>query len=156
MMGMKVGKQLVSLGVGSLSVLGLLFLYSSANLIEDPALPAYAPDEDYEFVLIHDLKERHPTSGYYKTEGYIAKVFNCPACPAGAECMPCPEENIVVSEQQKAIETYALTKQDLLILVQNPDDRFKLGERYRFSIRVRDSRSTDASLNDVELVGYSP
>ena len=75
--------------------------------------------------------------------------------------MPCMPENIVISEQPKTIEAYrSMSRSEMIIFVQNPEQMFTLGEHYRFSIRVMDYRTTDERLinerlNDVELVGYS-
>lgn len=147
---------LVVLFLGLLSTLSVALLFKPANPGEVAAAPTYPPSQKFELATIKELKEERPTSGSFDVEGYVAKIFTCPACPAGAECMPCMPENIVISEQPKSLEAYnSMTSSELLIFVQNPEQLFTLGEHYRFSIRVMDFRTTDEPLNDVELVGYS-
>ena len=142
--------------LGLLSILGVALFSLRPNSREDPTSPPYPPSQNFELITIQELKERNPDSGFFDVEGYVAKIFSCPPCPAGAECMPCMPENIVISEQLKTIEAYpSITSSEMLVFVQNPQQLFTLGEHYRFSIRVRDFRTTDEPLNDVELVGYS-
>lgn len=153
---MKQKKTALLFFVAVLSIAAVALVYSNLRPEIKPPLPTYPPSEDFEFLAIHELNMLKPSSGYYNTEGYVAKIFNCPPCPAGAACIPCMEENIVISEQDKTVETYILTNMDLIIFLQNPGDLFKLGDKLQFSIRVRDSRTTTGSMNDVELVGFNP
>lgn len=147
---------LVLLFLGLLSILSLALFFPRLNRGEIPAAPTYPPSQNFELVTIRQLKERSPTSGSFDVEGYVAKIFSCPPCPAGAECMPCMPENIVISEQMKTIEAYSsITSSEMIIFAQKPEQLFALGEHYRFSIRVMDFRTTDEVLNDVELLGYS-
>ena len=70
--------------------------------------------------------------------------------------MPCMEENIVISEQVKTVEAYTtISSSEMILFVQNPERLFTLGEKCQFSIRVRDERTTDEPVNDIELIGFS-
>ena len=142
--------------LGLLTILGFALLSMGQNAGEEPTSTPYPPSQNFELISIQELKARNPTSGSFDVEGYAAKIFTCPACPAGAACMPCMPENIVISEQPKTIEAYSsISPSEMIIFVQNPEQMFTLGEHYRFSIRVMDYRTTDERLNDVELAGYS-
>lgn len=142
--------------LGLLSIFGVALQFGRPGPSEDPTSPAFPPSQSFELITIQELKQRNPASGSFDVEGYIAKIFSCPPCPAGAECMPCMPENIVISEQPKTIEAFtSITSSEMLIFVQNPEQLFTPGERYRFSIQVTDFRTTDEPLNDVELIGYS-
>jgi hypothetical protein len=142
--------------LGLFSILSVALLSVRPDPGEDPTSPPYPPSQNFELITIAELKERNPDSGFFDVEGYVAKVFTCPPCPAGAECMPCMPENIVISEELKTIEAYtSITSSEMLIFVQNPEQLFTLGEYYRLSIQVMEFRTTDEPLNDVELVGYS-
>jgi len=142
--------------LGLLSIFGVTLLFGRPNAGEAPTPPPYPPSQNFELITIQELKQRNPASGSFDVEGYVAKVFSCPPCPAGAACMPCMPENIVISEQLKTIEAYtSITSSEMLIFAQNPEQLFTPGERYRFSIQLADFRTTDEPLNDVELVGYS-
>lgn len=145
---------LLLLGLSSILIVALIF--RSPDPAENPGVPTYPPSQNFELTTIQELKESKPASGFFDVEGYVAKIFSCPPCPAGAECMPCMPENIVISQEMKSIEAYtSITSSEMIIFVQNPEQLFAVGERYRFSIRVTDFKTTDESLNDVELVGYS-
>jgi hypothetical protein len=121
----------------------------------DSTKRTYPQATHYQFISIHELKRLSPESGFYNTEGYVAKIFSCPSCPPGASCKPCMGDNIVISEQKITLDLYTLTDSELNIFVSNPK-QFKLGMKYNFSIQIRDSRLTNEHINDVGLVGYSP
>ena len=104
---------------------------------------------------IHELKQLNPTSGLYKTEGYVAKIYACPPCPPRAVCKPCMQDNIVISEQKKSLDTYTLTDMDLVVFVTHPE-QFMLGAKYTYSIQVSDAHTTGDRINDVKLMSYSP
>jgi hypothetical protein len=148
---------LLLLLLGIFSLVGVAILAERPISIDDLPSPTFPPSQNFELITIQELKERKPTSGYFDVEGYVAKIFSCPPCPPGAECMPCTPENIVISEQQKTIQAYtSITSSEMLVFVQSPEELFSIGEHYRLSVQVRDFRTTDEPLNDVELVGYSP
>jgi hypothetical protein len=94
---------LLILFLGLSSILIVTLFFRPLNPGEVPAVPTYPPGQNFESATIHELKERNPVSGFFDVEGYVAKIFRCPACPAGAECMPCMPENIVIAEQLKTI-----------------------------------------------------
>ena len=143
--------------VGLMSILSAACLLLRLTPSQETPEPTFPPAQNFEFTTISDLKEKRPDSGSFDIEGYVAKIFSCPPCPAGAACMPCMEENIVISERAVTVEAYtALTRSELILFVQNPERLFMIGEKYQFSIRVRDERTTDEPINDLELVGYSP
>jgi len=87
-------------------------------------------------------------------EGYIVKIYACPPCPAGAMCKPCMGDNIVISDEDKALDTYSLTDKDLIVFTDKAKD-FTLGKRYSFTVRLTEGKSTMDSINDVELLSSS-
>lgn len=135
-------------------VLAALLFYGWSNLNPSTSR-TYPVNANYPFVTIHDLKQRNPTSGFYDTEGYVAKIYSCPPCPPGAVCKPCMEDNIVISEQDITLESYTLRDTELIIFVSQPE-QFVLGRKYTYSIQISATRSTGDSINDIRLVGYSP
>lgn len=141
-----------------LIVLGIaaILIYFGYGWI-DSAKRTYPQATDYQSISIHELKRLNPESGFYNTEGYVAKIYSCPACPPGVICKPCMRDNIVISEQKITLDLYTLTDSELIIFVSNPK-QFKLGMKYNFSIQIRDSRflTNEHINNDVRLVGYSP
>jgi hypothetical protein len=134
-------------------IVALLF-YGWYNL--NPSFQrTYPVNANYPLVTIHNLKRLSPASGRYDTEGYIAKIYACPPCPPEATCKPCMADNIVVSEQNITLETYALRDTELIIFVSHPE-QFTLGRKYTYSIEISPTRSTGDNFNEVSLIGYSP
>ena len=86
-------------------------------------------------------------------EGYVVKIYNCPPCPVGAVCKPCMEDNIVISDQRKLLETYKLTENEMIIFAKNIT-QFKLGKKYRFLVKILTTRSTTEPINDIVLIDY--
>lgn len=68
-------------------------------------------------------------------------------------CKPCMRDNIVISMNEKIFESYLLTEDELIVFTENPE-RFKLGKKYKFIIKILDYKSTGEPINDIELVEY--
>ncbi|PIS47816.1 MAG: hypothetical protein COT17_01520 [Elusimicrobia bacterium CG08_land_8_20_14_0_20_51_18] len=107
----------------------------------------------FKFYSISALKAKKPASGFFNTEGYVVKIYTCPPCPEGAMCKPCMRNNILISENANLQESYMLAKKDMILFTDKAKD-FRLGEKYRFSIKVMDYSTTGDSINDVELIGW--
>lgn len=113
----------------------------------------YPSSSDYSSVSISQLKETNQTSGNFNIEGYVVKIYTCPPCPIGAYCKMCMRDNLVISEENKILESYSLTNKDLILFANNPK-QFDLGRKYKFSVKILEYKSTGESLNDIEVVGY--
>ena len=114
----------------------------------------YPQASSLNFYPIHEIKSNKFDSGTFNTEGYVVKSYTCPSCPAGAQCKPCMRDNVVISENNKLLETYSLTDKEMILFADNPK-QFELGEKYTFSIKILDYKSTSESINDVEIIGYN-
>ena len=107
-------------------------------------------------VKIHEIKQQKGKLGIYQTEGYVVNSYICPPCPPRAECKPCMmRTNIVISEDNKTLNTYQLTDKDLIVFTKDASV-FQAGKKYIFSIKVTGEKTTSEPLNDVELVEYKP
>ncbi|MFH1749703.1 MAG: META domain-containing protein, partial [bacterium] len=114
----------------------------------------YSQTSNFAFYPIHEIKLNKFNSGTYNTEGYVVKIYTCPPCPKRAQCKPCMRDNIVISENNKLLETYTLSDKEMVLFVNNPK-QFELGEKYTFSIKILDYKTTGEPINDVEIIGYS-
>lgn len=114
--------------------------------------PAQASAEP-RFFPIHEIKEGALPPGEYRTEGFVAKVYVCPPCPPPAMCKPCMRENIVVSEGKVRLDAYRLTEREMILFVRDTLP-FRIGRRYRFTIRITEGRSTSEPINDAEVLDY--
>jgi len=104
---------------------------------------------------LHEFKKASPKKGAYYLEGYVVKVYTCPECPKGAQCKPCMEDNIVVSEYNRPLVDYSqVGKSEIIVFVRKPQV-FKLGRKYKFLVGVTNSKSTLEPINDLELISYS-
>jgi len=135
----------------ALAVVGSYYyiLQSTPEIIER----SYPKISNFDFYQIHEIKQNNFTSGNFNTEGYVVKIYTCPPCPKGALCKPCMRDNIVISKNNKQLDAYYLTENELIIFVNNPK-QFELGKKYNFSIKILDYKSTGEPINDIELVGY--
>jgi len=107
----------------------------------------------FNFYKIHEIKQGNLEGENFYTEGFVAKIYTCPPCPADAQCKPCMRENIVISENNVLIEAYYLTEKDLIIFTENSKN-LKLGKKYKFLIKMTGRKTTSESINDIELVDY--
>jgi len=114
----------------------------------------YPQASNFALYPIHEVKLNKFNSGTYNTEGYVVKIYTCPPCPKGAKCKPCMRENIVISENNRLLETYSLSDKEIILFANNPR-QFELGKKYQFSIKILDYKSTGEPINDVEIVGYN-
>ncbi|MEI7709206.1 MAG: hypothetical protein WCI76_00660 [bacterium] len=110
----------------------------------------YPVSSNYQFYSIHDLKKSNLSSGLYDTEGYVVKKYEC----SSGISKPCMRNNVVISEHNIPLEKYNLSDDELIIFLDN-SKKLELGKKYRFSIRLLDSKTTDEIINDAELVGFN-
>ncbi len=106
----------------------------------------YPNTSNFEFYPIHEINQNKFSSGTYNIKGYVVKIYTCPPCPKDAHCKMCMGNNIVISENNKMLETYTLTENELIIFVENPE-QFELGKKYIFSIKIIHN-------NHIGLIGY--
>jgi hypothetical protein len=136
-------------------VIGVLyFLYNQQVQPISTINTTYPQSSSFNFYPINKIKSNEFNSGTFNTEGYVVKIYTCPSCPAGAQCEPCMRDNIVISENNKLLESYSLSDKEMILFVDNPK-QFELGEKYTFSIKILDHKSTSEPINDVEIVGYN-
>lgn len=109
---------------------------------------------NFAFYPISEIKLNKFNSGTYDTEGYVVKIYTCPPCPKGAQCKPCMRDNIVISENNKLLETYSLSDKEM-ILFADKQKLFNLGKKYKFSIKILDYNSTGEPMNDIEVIGFN-
>lgn len=133
----------------------LYFLYKQqppqVNLQNNTTYPQTA---NFAFYPIHGIKLNKFNSGIYNTEGYVVKIYTCPPCPKGSQCKLCMRDNIVISENNKLLETYSLSDKEIILFADNPK-QFELGKKYNFSIKILDYKSTGEPIKDIEIVGYN-
>ena len=103
------------------------------------------------FYPIHKIKQNTLVLGVYKTKGFVVKAYTSPPCPPGVNCKPSMKNNIVISENNKLLDLYSLTMNELIIFVETPG-HFQLGKKYMFSIRLLTTKSTSEPIHDVEWV----
>lgn len=129
---------------------------SSQNSSQTAKSPvrSYPEIGSYRVIPIAELKDKKIHSGEYNIEGFVVKIYTCPPCPPGANCKPCMKDNIVVSTNNRKLETYSLSHQEVILFGKDVQ-QFKMGEKYRFSIKVTNEKTTGETINDLELLGYS-
>lgn len=128
-------------------VIGSYFYFQNTK---NPSTSSNTNSNPY-FYLISQIKEQKSIAGIFDTQGYVVKKYTCPPCLSGQECKPCMKNNIVISENNQPLASYALTNKEIIIFVDNPE-QFVIGQKYNFSIKFLDSKSTGEEINDLELV----
>jgi len=118
------------------------------------SVSTYPQTSNFTFYPIHEIKLNKFNSGTYNTEGYIAKIYACPVCPKGARCKTCMKDNIVISEDNKQLDSYLLSDKEMILFADTPK-QFELGKKYIFSIKILDYNTTTESINNIEIIGYS-
>lgn len=103
------------------------------------------------FLSISELNSEKQDKGIFETRGFVAKIYTCPPCPADAQCKPCMVDNIVISEEKKNLETYDLSKKEMIIFTDKSKD-FEKGTEYKFKIEISDKKTTGSNLNDARLI----
>ena len=131
---------------------GIYFYIQQQSSIETQR--NYPAASNFDLYSIHEIKQNNFTSGNFNVEGYVVKTYTCPPCPPEALCKLCMRDNIVISENNNLLDTYALTEKELIIFFNNPK-QFEFGEKYRFSIKILGYKSTGEPINDIELIGYN-
>jgi hypothetical protein len=127
----------------------LLVFYASWN----PAI-ASAPKDDRPADSVGALIALNPTHGIFVVAGFVAKRFVCPSCPPGATCKPCMGDNIVLSDDNRAIESYEQMGSREVIIFANSSEvqKFRIGSYYRIRLEVLPSRTTSMAINNLRLV----
>jgi hypothetical protein len=53
---------------------------------------------------VSELLAKPPGAGRVKVVGYVARLYFCPSCPAGAVCKPCIGDHVVISDDKHTLE----------------------------------------------------
>ena len=152
-----------AIGIALIAISAVLGLYFFGLLtLPQPVSTAktFPSASDHLSYPIPELKEVS-VSGQYNTEGYVVFVSDCPPCPIGARCSPCPPNHVVISPSA-SIPDSARYPADGLVIVWNDGageknrGQFQLGKKCRFSVSV--DPLTDATIGGqkagVRLIGY--
>lgn len=111
----------------------------------------YEETSSGKFLKISELNKLKPESGTFEIKGFVAKIYTCPPCPPDAKCKPCMRDNIVVSEENKILDSYNLTDKEITVFP-NKAESFSTGKQYQFTIKITEAKTTSANLNDIELI----
>jgi hypothetical protein len=127
----------------------LVVFYASWNLVI-AAAPTHDPPADSVSALI----ARNPSHGLFTVSGFVAKLFICPSCPPGANCKPCMGDNIVLSEDNRVIESYEQLGSHEVIIFATPSQvqKFRVGNYYRIRVEVLPNRTTSMAINNLRMV----
>jgi hypothetical protein len=138
-----------------LLISGILFSISQTSCPAQKlsAEDKYAEIKAEKFLKIQEIKAQKPAPGIYETEGFVAKIYTCPPCPPNAQCKPCMRDNIVISEENKSLDSYDLTDREIIVFTQETKT-FEKGKKYLFKIRITDKKTTSEAINDIELLGF--
>jgi hypothetical protein len=117
-------------------------------------------NENFPFYSISEINQAKLSQGQYNTEGYVILISACPPCPEGAHCETCLIDHLVISETDRFsnLPGSRIRKTDLVLFAADLT-QFKIGEKYRFSIKISRAYSFDAKYmtsysNRFQIIGY--
>ena len=127
-------------------------------VIQENASDKY--NNDLPFYTISEINQADLSPGLYNTEGYVIFISTCPPCPEGAVCETCLIDHLFISEtdQPSNLTGSKIRKTDLVLFADNVT-QFKVGEKYKFTIRIPrayvfDATSMKSYSNRFQIVGY--
>ena len=94
------------------------------------------------------------TDGIYYVQGYVVNIYNCKQGNNDGYTQPCKPANVIISDDDKVIDSYReMGGSDLMVYVSN-EKEFKVGNKYRFQLKVLNTQSTPQSINDVQAISH--
>lgn len=94
------------------------------------------------FYTIAQINNQTLTQGTIRTEGYVAKLYQCPPCPMNAVCKLCGPPYAVIAQSAKTIGSLdEMAGTDLLVNTSFKDG-LRLGQKYRLVLAVQPPGST--------------
>ena len=83
---------------------------------------------------IRHIKELNKTLGdTVRVKAYIVDTYVCPPCPEGAQCKPCMEDHITVTEKKN---TKKISAEEKLRILTVKAGFFTRGDKYLFIIAM--------------------
>ena len=114
----------------------------------------YPSTSNFDFYSISDIDQNN-FSGTYNTEGYVVHVYTCPPYPKDAFCKMCREPNILIYEETEVSDISSQKENQMIIFTTGTNPKqFELNKKYKFSINITESKSTNAPITDIKLIGY--
>lgn len=99
---------------------------------------------------VSEFRQRNPETGIFTITGYIAKQYVCPPCPPHANCKPCAEDQVLVSQVNQVLAEFPQNGNYLVVFTENPE-KLRLGSLYAMTIEVLSSKSTGYGVHDLRL-----
>ncbi|MEA2695756.1 MAG: hypothetical protein QOI66_27 [Myxococcales bacterium] len=133
--------------IATLGVCGLLFGWVAAPGAAE-GRTASGPHD------VADLLAKAPQTGRVNVTGFVARIFLCPACPAGATCKPCLGDHLVLSDAKRSLGPGDdLGPGDVVLFADRALLRpLRVGRRYRLEVEIRDTQSAAPPMKDMALV----
>jgi hypothetical protein len=106
---------------------------------------------------ISQINRGHAPEGELSVIGYVAKIYELPDCPQDALCKRSMRPNIIISERPIKIKSYSkMTQREIIVFVPNYDTFKTLGKKYKFLLRIGNSKTTHGRTNDISLIDFQP
>ena len=114
------------------------------------SLTVLAQHKSYPKIRFNEIDETKLDT--FRIKAYVLDIYVCPPCPKGAQCKPCMENHLTVTDKKpKDLFDHASYRR-LRILSQNPGN-FKPQQTYWFTVGLRDKATP---IVEVELVVQDP
>lgn len=94
-----------------------------------------------------------PVPGRYEVVAFVVGSFECPPCPEGAQCEPCPPDAVYVADKPTSspLTFDRLTGTELVLGTKRPS-ALRFGGRYRFTFELTTMKTSGRAINDLSLI----
>lgn len=114
-------------------VLGLAVTACGGGAAESGEAPSPPPASARATALRHLSELSGQTPGAYAVSAQVLEVTTCPPCQPPTPCTPCAPPSIRVGDEPGGLE----------LTLETPDaSRYRIGGRYRFTVRVEGATQT--------------
>ena len=123
-----------------LTLLALLLGFSATGAAAEP-------------LTVASFLDTAPKPGRYEVIAFVVGSFECPPCPEGSLCEPCPPDALYIADKPTpAPLTFdRLTDAELVLGTEKPTT-FRFGSRYRFTFELTKTKSSGRKVNDIILI----
>ena len=98
-----------------------------------------------------ELKSYKIQNQTFQIFGTVLDIYKCPPCPPRAQCKPCFPNHLTIVEKIHPENPDSLVR---LRVLTDKLDRFALGNRYLFTVKVYGTVAAGESITDVTLIRF--
>ncbi|HEY2846386.1 MAG TPA: hypothetical protein VGI80_01130 [Pyrinomonadaceae bacterium] len=98
-----------------------------------------------------DLNSYKVENKTFRIAGTVLDIYKCPPCPPHATCKPCFPNHVTIVERIDHAQPNSSVR---LRVLTDQIDKFALGNRYLFTVKVYGSVDVGKPITDVTLIRF--